>query len=83
MEYVLRADRQNNSVAASCFNPRHAIRDPSDRENYLLLCFECLQMKYQVGTVKGQCRIAESEVTHFNVLADQLGMDRDGKGSNE
>ena len=69
------ADRANNSTAAACFWPRHAIRDPNNHENYLLICFECLQCRYSFDGKSGLALITDKPRDLFNATIDELKMD--------
>ena len=74
IEGIYSADRENNSTAASCFNPRHAIRLADQPDQYLLICFECLQLKYTVGSETKTALISSKPASRFNFLAEKLGM---------
>lgn len=73
---IVWADRMNNSVAASCFNPRHAIRDADDENNYLLICFECSQMHYYLNGDSGTVLISRGQAEYFEKLVDTHSMTR-------
>ena len=69
------ADRANNTTAANCFWPRHAIRDPDNHENYLLICFKCLQVRWSFEGKSGLALITETPRNLFNATIDELKMD--------
>ena len=73
---IVWADRMNNSVAAACFNPRHAIRDAEDENNYLLVCFECYQMQYYLNGESGTVLISDGQAEYFEQLVDTHSMTR-------
>lgn len=73
---IIWADRMNNSVVADCFNPRHAIRDAEDENNYLLICFECMQMHYQLDGETGTALISDGQVHYFERLVAKHSMTR-------
>lgn len=68
------ADRQNNSMAGMCFIPRHAIRDPNNHDNYILICFECMLASYECNGSSGKARIATFPEPYANILVAQLGI---------
>jgi hypothetical protein len=70
------SDRLNNNTAAGCFNPRHAIRDAVDQDNYLLICFECLQMKYRFNGETETVKISRSQAGFFEKLIEIHSMTR-------
>lgn len=70
------SDRMNNSTSAACFNPRHAIRDAENKNNYLLICFECLQMKYCLEGETGSAQISSFQKKFFEKLVDAQSMTR-------
>lgn len=70
------SDRLNNQYTAKCFRPRHAIRDSEDRENYLLICFECMQLRYNYEGKTGTVSISQSKLPFFESLADLHSMTR-------
>ena len=70
------ADRENPGTAANCFNPRHAIRDPGNSENYLLICFECYQVRYQCNGESGLILITDSPSKLFEFYVDRHKLNR-------
>lgn len=73
---VVWADRMNNSKVAACFNPRHAIRDAEDENNYLLICFECMQMRYRLNGETGSVLISQGQACYFERLVKKHSMTR-------
>ena len=69
------ADRANNTTVAECFWPRHAIRDPNNHDNYLLICFKCLQVRWSFEGKTGLALITETPRDLFNATIDELKMD--------
>ncbi len=69
------ADRANNTTAAACFWPRHAIRDPNNHENYLLICFECYQVRYSFDGKSGLALITDKPRDLFDATIEELKMD--------
>jgi hypothetical protein len=70
------ADRANNRLAAACFWPRHAIRDPNNHENYLLICFKCYQVIYSFAGESETVLITDAPRDLFDSVIDEQGMDR-------
>ena len=69
------ADRANNTTVANCFWPRHAIRDPDNHENYLLICFKCYQVRWSFDGESGLALITDTSRDLFNATIDELKMD--------
>ncbi len=68
------SDRMNNSAVAKCFNPRHAIRDAENKNNYLLICFECMQMRYSFEGKTDTVLISGAQVKFFDKLVSTHSM---------
>ena len=77
VELLIKADRQNNSLAAKCFDPRHAIRDPKNKDNYLLICFKCYQMRYSLNGETGMALISDEPKRTFNAFISQHSLKTD------
>ncbi|MFK7766827.1 MAG: hypothetical protein AB8B55_06360 [Mariniblastus sp.] len=73
---LLAADKANNTMAAKCFWPHHAIRDPNNHDNYFLICFKCMQVRYSHNGEKGLALISKSAKNLFESKVDELGLER-------
>lgn len=67
---ALRASNRN----VGCFWPRHALRDPDNHSNYLLVCFECSHIYWSVNGNEGRVHVGAGRM-EWNALADRLGME--------
>ena len=74
VDSIYNADRENNSTAASCFNPRHAIRLADQPDQYILICFQCFQVKYSTESGSKTALISGKPAARFNAFAEKLGM---------
>ena len=77
VELLDRADRKNNNLAANCFDPRHALRDPNNPNNYLLICFKCYQMRYSFDGETGLALITDKPKRTFNAFITQHSLKTD------
>jgi hypothetical protein len=57
----------------SCFWPRHAFRKVDDKNEYVLICFECRQFRHYLGGYWHGYANPEKEDL-FKQVADELGM---------
>jgi hypothetical protein len=65
---------RSSESGALCFIPRHAIQDPNDPGNYLLVCFECRWLHWQLNGESKRISIGQRGRAAFDALAVELGM---------
>ena len=60
--------------AMACFNPRHAIREPGNPENWVLICFECEWLAWSFNGEADMHQIRGAGDERLNDLAESIGM---------
>jgi hypothetical protein len=75
VEELEKGVKENKGEVANCFLPRHGIRAVvDDKPVDLLICFQCLQVKYHIGEKAGEFLVTRSPEPAFDKVLKDAGV---------